>query len=212
MIPFLDDFLGLCQKGAVTYNPKDHYFKKAKKENFAARSVYKLEEIDKRFHLFRSGQSVLDLGAAPGSWTQYAAKKIGKTGRILGIDLTEITIKVPEAIFVVGDINHVDISALANEHSLQTPFDVVLSDMAPKTTGIRITDQARSLELCQMALQSADKYLKVGGSFVAKFFHSDDFKTYQSELKRHFKRVEVVKPESTRAISKEIFFVGLNKT
>lgn len=211
MIPFLDDFFGLSYDRSVTYNPRDHYFKKAKKENFAARSVYKLEEIDKRFHLFRPGQTVLDLGAAPGSWSQYAAKKIGDKGRILGIDLTEITVKVPNASFLVGDINQVDISQTANELGLPVPFDVVLSDMAPKTTGIRITDQARSLELCQMALISAAKYLKPGGAFVTKFFHSDDFKSFQNDVKKQFKRVEIVKPESTRSISKEIFFVGLNK-
>lgn len=192
----------------MAYNPHDYFFKKAKKENYAARSVFKLEEIDQRFRLLKGGQSVLDLGAAPGSWSQYASKKVGHGGRVLGIDLQAISLTLPNAIFVQGDMREKDIAALAREYEIRLPFDVVLSDMAPKTTGIRITDQARSLELCELALETAKKFLKPGGSFVAKLFHSEDFETYRSSLKACFNRVEVLRPKGTRKESKEIFLIG----
>lgn len=193
------------------FNPKDHYFKKAKKENFAARSVFKLEEIDQRFRLFQGPQKVLDLGAAPGSWSQYASKKIGDKGRILGIDLKEINVKLPNAVFIQADLRDVHLEEAMKNAGIEPPFDLVLSDMAPNTTGIRITDQARSFELCELALDQARKWLKPGGHFVCKLFHSDDFGTLKKEILQTFNRFEAVKPESTRKISKEIFLIGLKK-
>lgn len=195
----------------MSYNPKDHYFKKAKEQNFAARSVFKLEEIDQRYRLFKPGQTVLDMGAAPGSWSQYASKKIGDKGRVLGVDLTPITIKLNNAIFTQADLRDFDLQAHFNELGFTEPFDLVLSDMAPKTTGIRMTDQARSMELCELALNTARKYLRPGGHFVCKLFHSDDFQVLRDEIKKDFEKFEAVKPDSTRKISKEIFLVGLRK-
>jgi 23S rRNA (uridine2552-2'-O)-methyltransferase len=195
----------------MTYNPKDHYFKKAKLENFAARSVYKLQEIDTKFKILKPGNLVLDLGAAPGSWSQYAGQKVGNSGKILGIDLTEITIKVPQAKFVQADLRDLSLADIFAEHGFTEQFHLVMSDMAPNTTGIRLTDQARSTELCEIALDVAAKFVKPGGNFVCKFFHSGDFKELQTKIKAIFQKVETVKPDSTRSISKEIFFVGLNR-
>lgn len=195
----------------MSYKVKDHYFKKAKKENFAARSVYKLDEIDRRFHLLKAGQRVLDLGAAPGSWSQYCSKQVGDKGVVIGIDLTPITIRLGNAHFIQGDILTMNLQETLSPYDLTTPFDLVISDMAPKTTGIKITDQMRSFELCQMALTVAQKYLKPGGNFVCKFFHSDEFKNLQSQMQQAFKRVEAIRPESTRSASKEIFLVGISK-
>lgn len=191
----------------MAFNHKDYYFKKAKKENFVARSVYKLEEIDHRHRIFKNGQTVIDLGASPGSWSQYVSKKIGKNGKILGIDLTPITLLLPNAIFVVGDIEETDMEKLLATHGLGPKVDVVISDMAPKTTGIKSADQARSMALCEMALYVAQKILKPGGTFVAKFFHSGDFETYRKMLRASFTSVDALKPKGTRQESKEIFFI-----
>ncbi len=195
----------------MTFKVKDHYYKKAKKENFAARSVFKLEEIDLKYRLFQSGQKVLDLGAAPGSWSQYSSKKIGPSGKVLGLDLTAITIKLPNASFVQADLRDLNLENIMKENGFEPPFDLVLSDMAPNTIGVRMTDQARSFELCELALGQARKYLKPGGHFVCKLFHSDEFTTLKKEILATFERFEAVKPDSTRKISKEIFLVGLKK-
>jgi 23S rRNA (uridine2552-2'-O)-methyltransferase len=194
-----------------SFKVKDHYFKKAKKENFAARSVFKLEEIDQRFRLFRSGQDVLDLGASPGSWSQYASQKVGNKGRVLGIDLSPVTVSLPNAKFIHADLRDLKLEEVVRSHGFEKPFDLVLSDMAPKTTGIRITDQARSMELCELALDVAQRFLKPGGHFVCKLFHSDDFNKLRDEIKKQYDKFEAVKPDSTRKISKEIFLVGLGK-
>ncbi len=195
----------------MAYNPRDHYFKKAKEQNFAARSVFKLEEIDQKFKLFKSGQTVLDLGACPGSWSQYSSQKIGTDGRVLGVDLSPVNVKLKNAIFIQADLRDLQLEGIFKEHGFIPPFDLVLSDMAPKTTGIRITDQARSMELCELALNIARKFLKKDGHFVCKLFHSDDFAVLRDDIKKIFQKCEIVKPHSTRTISKEIFLVGLRK-
>jgi 23S rRNA (uridine2552-2'-O)-methyltransferase len=195
----------------MSYNPKDHYFKKAKEENYAARSVFKLEEIDKKYKLFKPGQVVLDLGASPGSWSQYASQKIGGQGKVLGVDLKPVTVSLKNAVFIQADLRDLKLEEIFKQYGFQPPFDLVLSDMAPNTTGIRFTDQARSMELCELALDVARRFLKPGGHFVCKLFHSDDFTKLRDEIKKDFQKFEAVKPESTRKISKEIFLVGINK-
>lgn len=195
----------------MAYNPKDYYFKKAKDENYAARSVFKLQEIEERLRVFKPGQSVLDLGAAPGSWSQFASKVIGPTGRLLGIDLTPIPLALANAVFIAADLRDLDLHQVFAEHGFTAPFDVVMSDMAPKTTGIKMTDQARSLELCELALAVALRHLKTKGHFVCKLFHSQDFNGFRDKIKKHFERVEVIKPKATRQISKEIFLIGLGR-
>lgn len=192
----------------MAYDPKDYYFFKAKKENFAARSVFKLEEIDQRFRILRANQKVLDLGAAPGSWSQYAAKKVGPKGRVLGIDLQPIKITLQNAAFETMDIRAIDWQAIFDKYEMQPPFDVVLSDMAPKTTGVRLQDQMRSLELCEIALETAKKYLKRGGTFICKMFHSDEFENYRKLVRAHFEKVDILRPKSTRRESKEVFFIA----
>lgn len=191
----------------MAYNPKDYYFQKAKSENYAARSVFKLQEIDERFHILKSGYKILDLGAAPGSWSQYACEKVGKQGKVLGIDIQPIKITLPNAVFITADMREIDLPAIMADAGISPPFDVVLSDMAPKTTGIRVTDQTRSLELCELALQTAEKYLRPRGSFICKLFHSDEFEGFRTTLRERFQRVEVLRPKSTRKESKEIFFI-----
>lgn len=199
----------------MSYKVQDHYFKKAKEQNFVARSVFKLEEIDQKFKILSAGQKVLDLGASPGSWSQYCSKKVGPNGRVLGVDLTEIdskqTKELKNATFIQADLRDINLEEIFQEHGFNSPFDLVISDMAPKTTGIRFTDQARSFELCEIALDVARKFLKKDGHFICKLFHSDDFTKLRAEIQKDFQKFEAVKPDSTRKISKEIFLVGLKK-
>ncbi|MFZ5573529.1 MAG: RlmE family RNA methyltransferase [Thermodesulfobacteriota bacterium] len=188
---------------------EDHYTRKARKENKPARSVYKLEEIQAKFHLIRKGDKVLDLGCAPGSWLLFAAEQAGSGGQVVGIDRTPLSIPVPPHVRVwTGDI-------LAPDEELTAVFagvfDVVLSDMAPATTGNRIVDATRSLELCQAALDIAGACLRPGGSFVCKIFQGEDFKSFADTVRRCFDSHKIFKPQSCRKASKEIYIIGKGK-
>ena len=188
---------------------RDHYFKKAKQENYPARSVYKLKEIDKRFKLLRSGGKVVDLGAAPGSWSLYAAERVGPRGRVLAADLNEAKAEFPPHVtFVQADVFE---PGAEFEAALQgmTPADLVLSDMAPKTTGVKFADQARSLNLAEQALALARQCLVQGGNMVIKIFMGPDVKAFTASMESLFHTVKNVKPQSSRAESKEVFLVGL---
>jgi 23S rRNA (uridine2552-2'-O)-methyltransferase len=193
------------------YNPKDFYFKKAKERHFAARSVFKLEEIDQRFKIIRPAYKILDLGAAPGSWTQYAAQKVGPKGICLGIDLQKIQLVIENARFLQGDaFDEETVKGFAEENGVGA-FDVVMSDMAPKTTGIRVQDQQRSFDLCQRALEVAKARLRPGGNFVVKLFQSESYDEFMSMVKPLFKKTEVLRPKSTRKASYEIYIIGIGK-
>lgn len=193
----------------MAFNPRDHYFKKAKKENFVARSIYKLDEIDKKLHVLKAGDRVLDLGASPGSWSQYASAKVGDKGFVFGVDLSPVKVEMKNAEFIQANALEVDWTQIMTERGWDG-FHAVISDMAPKTTGIRMTDQARSTELCVWALDLALKVLRPNGHFVCKLFHSDDFQVLKKTIVDNFAKFEAVKPHSTRSQSKEIFLVGLN--
>ncbi len=191
---------------------RDHYFLKAKQENYPARSVYKLKEIDKRFRIFKKGMRVLDLGAAPGSWSLGAAEKIGPAGLVLGADIQNTDTAFPaNVLFRREDVFHrsAEFEALLREKG---PFDVVMSDMAPSTTGHRGTDQARSAALCEEALAVALAYLIKGGSFVVKVFMGPDVKNLADALRKHFAVVKSFKPASSRSESMETFYVALGYT
>lgn len=189
----------------MAYKPNDHYSKKAKSEDFAARSVYKLQEIDEKHQLIRKGLQIMDLGASPGSWSQYCARKSAK---VFSIDLNPLAQEIPGVVFVQADILKDDILKIAEDLGFEPGFHGVISDMAPKTTGMRITDQARSFELCQMALLTAQKCLKPGGFFIAKMFDSADFDVFRKELLSCFEKVAVLRPQSVRKESKELFFIA----
>jgi 23S rRNA (uridine2552-2'-O)-methyltransferase len=187
----------------------DHYTHRAKKENFAARSVYKLEEIQKKHHILKRGARILDLGCAPGSWLQFAALAAGPDGRLVGIDLKPVSVVLPETVTVViGDVSDLP-DHLAKIG--QSRFDVVLSDMAPATTGNRHVDEARSLALCEAALDIADLTLVPRGSFVCKIFQGNDFKAFADAVKQRFERQTAFRPQSTRKASREVFVIGLDK-
>jgi 23S rRNA (uridine2552-2'-O)-methyltransferase len=187
----------------------DHYTRQAQKDNFAARSVYKLQEIQKKYRILDRGARVLDLGCAPGSWLQFAAQTIGQGGRLVGIDLTPVTIGLPDHVTVIsGDV--ADLEGHLAELG-QTRFDAVLSDMAPATTGNRHVDEARSMGLCEAALDIAEKTLVPGGSFVCKIFQGSDFKAFTEAVKHRFDRQAAFRPQSTRKASREVYVIGLGK-
>jgi 23S rRNA (uridine2552-2'-O)-methyltransferase len=190
---------------------KDHYYKKAKKENYPARSVYKLEEAQKRFSFLSRGDAVLDLGCHPGSWSIYAAKTIGVSGKVIGIDLQK-TQKYSFSGAAKMDLMRGDIyDDELFEQLLAEQFKVVLSDMAPKTTGHKFSDHLKSIELSRRALEIAKNVLPSGGHFYCKVFQGEDFPDYVSEVKAVFKKVKVVKPKSSRIESREVFVLGREK-
>ncbi len=192
----------------MAYDPKDYFYRKAKEENYAARSVFKIQEIDQRLRIFKPGMKVLDLGAAPGSWSQYASEKVGPHGRVLGIDIQPIKITLPNALFLTADMRELDLAKTMADNGVKPPFDLVLSDMAPKTTGYRLQDQMRSLELCELAVRTSERFLRPGGGFVCKLFHSDEFEKFRGNLREIFAKIDIIKPKSVREGSKEIFFVA----
>lgn len=190
------------------YRGADARTKAAKAQGYPARSVFKLEEIDRRTRLLRPGMHVLDLGASPGSWALYAAQRIGHKGKLLAVDLKPLETALPaHASFVQADALSLENDAL----SLFAPYDVVLSDMAPSTTGNRLGDQTRSFELFMRAVAVAATLGKVGGSFVGKIFMGEDLPLARAELKKHYEEERILRPEGTRTSSYEIFLVGLRK-
>ena len=190
------------------YKRPDRFTRDAKQRGFPARSVFKLEEIDKKVGLFRRGQRVLDLGAAPGSWSLYAAERIGPEGRLLAVDLAPLTQTPPRQVtFREADALALDMGDL----SLFAPYDVVLSDMAPRTTGTRGADQAKSFELFARALDVAAAVLRPQGKFVGKIFMGPDFPEAKKRVKALFENERAIRPEGTRESSFEIFLVGLGR-
>lgn len=188
---------------------QDHYTRRAQREKFPARSVYKLKEIQKKYRLIRPGDRVLDLGCAPGAWLKFAAQVVGDQGRVVGIDLKPTEIDLPgHAVTMVGDAQAL---AAGLDEQLGRGYHVVLSDMAPSTTGNRHVDAARSLGLCETALYVAGERLVSGGHFVCKIFQGGDVNAFTQTVRAVFKTTKLFKPQSSRKASKEIFIIGLGK-
>ena len=190
----------------MAFNPKDRFFHKAKAEGFVARSAYKLDELQKKFKLIRPGDLVLDLGAAPGAWSQIAIKATGPNGRVVGLDLKPVSLSFPNARFYVMNAFDFDPSILDGRL-----VDVLLSDMAPNTTGVRNVDQARSFELCNEVMKISVQYLKPGGHLVMKLFEGPDSEKLAKSLEKAFSQTKRIKPEAVRKGSFETYFVGLKK-
>jgi len=196
-------------KKGKSQNWADSLTERAKKENYPARSVYKLKEIQKKFKVIRKGGRVLDLGCAPGSWLLYAAEAAGGNGKVVGVDLTPVEIPLPENAGVVcADIH--DIMEDVKEYA-EGGFQAVLSDMAPATTGRKDVDAARSYELCAAALQCGRNLLLENGCFVCKIFQGQEYKAFEKEVKSIFAETRTFKPESCRKASREIYIIGKGK-
>ena len=190
----------------MAYNPQDSYYKKAKQEGYRSRAAYKLLELQQRFRLMRPGDVVVDLGAAPGGWLQVAAKFVGQSGKVIGIDLQPIErLREPNIIFFQGDITSPEISKKISE-LVDGKVHCVLSDLAPRLSGIRDADAARCLELNRTALTVATALLRPGGSFLAKGFVNQELHHFTLKLKKHFHSVQRTRPEATRQGSSEFYF------
>ncbi len=191
------------------FKPQDHYFKKAKRHRYLARSVYKLDEIQRKYRIIKRGSRVLDLGCAPGSWLQYAEEKVGRKGIVVGVDLKEVKKDFSSRVFVLReDVFELNPGRLKEFCSF---FDVVLSDMAPATTGIGFVDSTRSIYLAERALEIADAVLKKGGYLLCKVFEGEDFPQFLKKYREAFERVKIIKPKASRKDSREIYLLGIGK-
>ena len=185
----------------------DHYALRARKEHWPARSVYKLEEIDRKHRLIRPKQRILDLGCYPGSWSLYCLKKVGPKGHVAGIDLKEPEgLSAPNFTFLKADILNLDIERLIREIGTR---DAILSDLAPQTSGIGVSDAARSLQLAEGALRIARGLLRGGGSFLCKVFEGEDLNLFREEVFRKFSLGRTLRPAAVRKASREVYLLGL---
>ncbi len=189
----------------------DYYAKKAKKENYPARSVYKLEEVQARFRFLRRGDSVLDLGCFPGSWSLFASQEVGPKGVVVGIDLEQTDQEVRSGgapiHWLCGDIRDPALVPLVRR--IRPAFKVLISDLAPKTTGSRWADAQQSLALVRHTLALAGELLLERGHYLGKVFQGEDFPPLVEQLKERFSTVKVLKPKSSRVESREVFVLGM---
>lgn len=190
----------------MVYKPQDSYYKKAKQEGYRSRAAYKLLELQQRFRIMRPGDVVVDLGAAPGGWLQVAAKCVGQSGTVIGVDLQPIAaLREPNIIFLQGDITSPEISKKIQEQ-VHGKVHCVLSDLSPRLSGIRDADTARCLELNRAAFAVAIDLLRPGGSFLVKSFVNPELHTFTLEIKRYFQSVQRTRPEASRQGSSEFYF------
>lgn len=184
----------------------DHFARRARRTGLAARSVFKLEEMDRRWRLLRAGDAVLDLGCAPGSWMQYASSRVGPKGRVLGYDLQAVSLALPVWVEIrQGDVFETPLTELGG------PFQVVLSDMAPATMGDHKTDALRSAALAERALQLAETLLVPHGKVVVKVLEGGEVPGLAATMGQSYGKVERLRPKATRKESTEIFLIGLDK-
>jgi len=194
------------------YQPQDRFFKKAKEEGYRARSAYKLEEIQKRYHFLKPGAKVLDLGAAPGSFIQFISKAIGEKGLVIGIDLKPITdFRKANIRTYEGDIFDDKIYSKILSENFVNLFDVITSDLAPATSGIKFLDAGRSFQLNEQVLNISGKYLKKGGSALMKTFPGSESDKLMQSAKEMFMEIKIAKPEAVRKSSRELYIVCIGR-
>ncbi len=190
------------------YKKNDTYAQKARNENYRARSVYKLQEIDEKHKLIRNGITILDLGCAPGSWSQYCLKTL-QNGLVIGIDIQDFaslsSTSTKKFIFIKSDIADDNIFSRLQNYS----FDLILSDMAPNTTGNIFTDQMRSLQICKMGYSLFPRLLKREGNAVMKIFASEKAQQFFLDWKKDFQSAKILRPKAVQKSSKEMYFIGL---
>ena len=194
-------------KNWVNKQRRDTYVKQSKVDGYRARSAYKLIEIDEKFKIFKGGLKVIDIGAAPGSWSQYA-EKVTKSGRLISIDLKKME-PIGNTVQIQGDFTEEVIQDEIKKYTT-TKVDVVMSDMAVNTTGIKNIDSIQTGELCKEAMFFAKDLLKDNGFFISKIFMGGTFNEIVAEGKKYFKEVKIFKPKSSRKDSKESFIICKN--
>jgi len=193
----------------MSYDPRDRYYRKAKQQGYRSRAAYKLLELQDRYHFIHPGDALVDLGAAPGGWLQVGAKIVGPKGKIVGVDLQLIQpFHERNIVLLQGDMTDSEVLDRIKQ-LLSSAADCVLSDLAPKLSGIRDTDMARCLELNQTALSTAVALLRAGCALLIKSFISENLHTFTAAIKKHFSTVHRTKPEATRQGSSEFYFVAL---
>ena len=189
---------------------EDHYARRARGEKWLARSVYKLKDIDRKYHLLGRDRRVLDLGCYPGSWSQYSIDRVGPKGVVMGLDLREPEgLKTQNFQFIKADVLQLDREMLARKIG---PIDVVISDLAPQTTGVKIVDNSRSMELARKALNISTSVLKRDGHFLCKIFEGKDLRLFRDEFSRFFDQTRSIRPSAVRKGSREIYLLGLRFT
>ncbi|MGA9032814.1 MAG: 23S rRNA (uridine(2552)-2'-O)-methyltransferase RlmE [Sulfuricaulis sp.] len=188
-------------------NAKDKYVKRARQEGARSRAIYKLEEIDRRDRLLQPGMTVVDLGAAPGGWSQYVKSRVGDSGRVLALDILPME-PIVGVEFIEGDFTELPVLDLLLQRLQGKPVDLVISDMAPNMSGVASVDQARSMNLVELALEFSDKSLKPGGSLLIKTFQGAGFNEFYAQLRHRFEKLATRKPSASRAESKEIYLLG----
>lgn len=187
----------------------DPFHRRARAEGFRARSAYKLAQLDDRFHLFRPGDYVVDLGAAPGAWLQVALARVGPRGRVVGVDVAPIEpLAAPNVLIVQEDVREPAAASAVRDH-LGRRADVVISDLAPKLTGVHSTDEARSAELVDSTVELLRSLLRPGGRFLAKLFMGPSYPAVVDQLRQLFTDVKTTRPEATRRRSAELYAIGL---
>jgi 23S rRNA (uridine2552-2'-O)-methyltransferase len=185
----------------------DSFVKRARQEGYRSRAAYKLEEMDRADRLFRPGLMVVDLGAAPGGWSQYAARRVAPGGRVLAVDLLPME-PVQGVEFIQGDFTEPAVLDSVKTRLGAAGADLVISDMAPNITGVAARDQARALELAELALALAAQVLKPGGALLVKTFQGEGYKAFHEAMRRRFERLLTRKPKASRAESREIYLLG----
>lgn len=185
----------------------DEYVQRAQREGWRSRAVYKLEELDQKYRLLKPGMTVVDLGAAPGGWAQYAARAIGSKGQVFALDILPMD-TLPGVVFIEGDFRHEAVLARLKAELGDRPIDLVMSDMAPNISGMGAVDQPRTMYLVELAVDFAREMLRPGGTFICKVFQGEGFDGLVQALRRDFGKVVVRKPKASRPRSREVYLVA----
>lgn len=186
---------------------QDPFVKQAQQEGYRSRAVYKLLAIQEKDKIFKPGMVVVDLGAAPGGWSQLAVKLVGGKGRVIALDILPMA-DIPGVEFIQGDFREAEVLEKLLLSLKEAPIDWIISDMAPNLSGMGAVDQPRSMYLADLALELVQKTLKPGGGFLIKMFHGSGFDAYLANLRRLFARVAVRKPEASRSRSAEVYLLA----
>ena len=188
-------------------NARDEFVKRARREGARSRAIYKIEEIDRRDHLLSPGMTVVDLGAAPGGWSQYVKSRVGPSGRVLAVDILPME-PIPGVEFHEGDFTEQPVLDWLMERLQGHAADLVISDLAPNMTGLPSVDQARSMEVAELALDFAGQTLKRGGAVLVKTFQGSGFNEFYTQMRHQFAKIVTRKPQASRSESREIYLLG----
>ncbi len=194
-------------KSWIHRQDKDPYAKKARGSHFRSRAVYKLSEIDKKDRLFRTAQTIIDIGASPGSWSQYASEQLGPQGRVIAVDILPMQ-PIDKVSFIKGDFTEDQVMRACMAGLAGAQADLVISDIAPNLSGVKTRDQACSMYLAELVLDFADEALKQGGDLLVKLFQGEGTDQYKKELNKRFQKVMVRKPQASRDSSREFYVLA----